>query len=93
MKTLQSTHTNSPVLLSQKEMENPHLVLEEFHDYYQLNSIRNSLSDLLQVALTSDCQTYDSGHKRDNLLHLHHQVLKLVEATNLLRAKGILESN
>ena len=87
MKTLQPTNTNAPLHLTSEEMANPKIVLEEFHDYYGLNSVRNSLLELIQVALTSNSHTYNTGQKRDNLLQLQRQVIKLVEATNLLNSK------
>jgi hypothetical protein len=93
MKTLQSPQPNSPIHLSTEEIDNPQLVLEKFHDFFQLNSVRTSLSDLLQVALSSDAPTYDSGLKRSNLLHLHHQMNRLVEATSLLAPQGDAEGN
>ena len=84
MKTLQSTHTNTHQYLAPEEMENPQLVIEEFHDFYELNSVRASLLELLQIALTSDSPVYDTGQKRSDLLQLNQQMIKLVEATNLL---------
>jgi len=87
MKTLQSTQTNIPQYLAPEEMENPQLVLEEFHDFYQLSSVRTSLLDLLQIALTSDSPAYDTGQKRSDLLYLNQQMIRLVEATNLLSSR------
>jgi hypothetical protein len=84
MKTLQSSLRNSPLHLSIAEMNNPQLVLESFHDFYQLTSVRDHLTELIEVALSSDAPAYDSGQKRNVLLNFHHQVVKLVEATHLL---------
>jgi hypothetical protein len=86
MKTLQSTQ-NTPQYLTPSEIENPQIVIEEFHDFYELNSVRASLLELLQIALTSDGPAYDTGQKRSDLLHLNQQLIRLVEATNLLSSE------
>jgi hypothetical protein len=55
-------------------------VLESFFDYYELEKAQKDLQNLVQIGLTTDNDTYDTGSKRNNLLHLQQYLLKLMEA-------------
>jgi hypothetical protein len=78
MQTNYHTHLNS------QEIQDPSIVFEAFFDHYHLETAQQELETLVHLGLTTDDPAYDSGEKRSNLLCLHQQLLKLIEATHLL---------
>jgi hypothetical protein len=71
---------NKPLLLSEKEIENPYLVLKKFCRDYKLADAKQSNWDQLQTCLTTDNVPYAEPEERSNLMYRHERYDKLLEA-------------
>jgi hypothetical protein len=66
--------------LTHQERKNPTVVFEAFFDHYRLQLAQKELQDLVQIGLVTDNEIYNTGTKRDNLLYLQKNLLRLMEA-------------
>ncbi|HEV8286624.1 MAG TPA: hypothetical protein VGQ09_20085 [Chitinophagaceae bacterium] len=71
---------NTPLYLTKEEMENPHKVLAEFFDCYNLKDIRACLREWLYDVLRPD------EVLQMNYLTVHDHVIKLAEASWILHS-------
>lgn len=72
---------DKPLRLTTAEMNDPHLVLEDFFQAYSLSDTRACLKELLEDALSAE-DVNPMSH-----LHLYDHVEKLIEAAFLLHQK------
>jgi len=68
--------------LTDEEIRNPTEVFREFFGNYHLQEATDDLLDLVRVGLVTDDTTYDTGIKRSNLLFLHQQLKRVIEAAH-----------
>jgi hypothetical protein len=83
------TQTYRSTRLTDQERENPTSVFDDFFDYYHIQSVQLEIQELVRVGLTTDNESYDTGAKRDNLLYLQKNLLRLMEAANLITTPSI----
>ena len=79
-------------LLDSNEFNNPYKVLEYFFFMDNLSGHRQELWNFFKVAVSGNYQSLDQV-SRENLLFLHEQVLKLVEALHVLYVNGEIKRN
>lgn len=78
---------NNPLLLSEKEIENPSSVLKKFCRDYKLADSKQSNWDQLQTCLTTDNVPYAEPKERANLMYRHERLEKLLEAVFLIASQ------
>jgi hypothetical protein len=82
---------NSPIRLTQEELQKPTGVIEEFFRFYNLNHTRLELGSWLEYALGSDDEDMEKGNKRVNLMQFSYQLEALIEAVYIMHFDGQLE--
>lgn len=72
--------------LSEDEIENPYLVLDEFFTFVHLPDIRQELWEWLKLTV---CGSYHEQSCTDkiNLIYLYEQVDKLMEAVHIINQR------
>lgn len=73
-----------PRKLTEEEVHNPYLVLDEFFDAASLPQVRDKLWGWLDTTVTSNYSKELSRKQRAHLLLFYCQVEKLVEAAHVL---------
>ncbi len=71
---------NKPILLTEEELANPMIVVQQFFDDYHLIEVRKHLHSLLEVALTSKNYLYDEASEMDAVVCFCERIEKLTEA-------------
>jgi hypothetical protein len=80
---------NQPILLTEKEKQDPISIISKFFDDVKLIEVRIHLYNLLEVALTRPNTIYDEVRERDTILYFVKQLEKIVEATYATSKHGI----
>lgn len=75
---------NRPIWLSEEQKNNPHGVLVSFFYDYHLIDLREFLSEVSEICLTSDEHPFDEAIKRANLICYHRRFEILLEAAFLV---------
>jgi hypothetical protein len=78
---------NQPYRLTPEQQQNPLPVIESFFDSMHLYQARESLTELLEMALTCTNPEYANGMDRANVIHFCHQLEDLVEVVYVLRSR------
>lgn len=76
---------NKPILLTEEELANPMIVIQQFFDEYHLVEVRKHLHSLLEVVITSNNDLYAEANERDAVVCFYKQLEKMIEADATLR--------
>jgi hypothetical protein len=77
------------IRLTEEAKSNPLKVLIEFTEDYTLSELREFLSDIGEVCITSDIPPFDCGRNRADLLLHNNRLEELYEAVFLLVGQKI----
>lgn len=75
---------NTPIRLSQKELDNPEIVISNFFTNYTLNDVRKLLQDWMVKACYEPVLTLQDCKKRGSLMLFRYQLESLLEANYML---------
>ena len=84
---------DKPVLLSEKEMQYPLEVLDDFFTDYRLSEIREINDNIVHVCLTNELPHFNDPSERDQLLNYRQREEKALEAALLLLEKKSSEAS
>lgn len=78
---------DQPIRLNEQELNEPLGVIQEFFNFYDLNSTRLELAHWLEYAFASDDEDLKNGTTRVDLMQFSYQLEALLEAVYLLHIK------
>lgn len=74
-----------PHSLNRKEIENPHLVLQELFDFAHLPELRCLVWEWLKITVSGSYHRAAANpNEKADLLFLYERLLKLIEASHLI---------
>lgn len=76
-----------PRHLSQEEIDNPYLVIEELFSYGQLPEVREQLWAMLKAGVTGNFNELFTPVERSNMFYFYELMAKVVEANYLIRLR------
>ncbi len=75
---------NQPILLTEEDKQNPHLVMERFFDDYSLVEVRERLEEARTACQRSNFPPFDDGTERTDQELFFSHLTEIVEASQLL---------
>jgi hypothetical protein len=73
-----------PHLLTREQQTKPLDFIREFFDHVRLYEIRETMSELLEIALTTSNSEFSEPRQRSNAICFCHLIQQLVEASYIL---------
>lgn len=83
---------NKPVRLSKKQRKHPAVVIRDFYTWYHLDDLRHLLWEWMEVAVTTDCEQFESARDRSNLLFFYRNLELMAEAAYMLVREELPET-
>lgn len=80
---------NKSILLTEEELANPMIVLQQFFEDYHLIEARKHLHSLLEVAITSSNDMYAEASERDSVVYFCERVEKVIEIIWVINAINV----
>lgn len=77
-------HAFLPTLLSKKEIQDPHKVIDDLFSCFHLPNVRELLRETLDTLVTGSFSKNTTRVEKTDMVMLLRKIEKLVEATHLL---------
>jgi hypothetical protein len=78
---------NQPLRLSEEELKNPRLTIENFFECYHLQEVRQTLWNWMVEIVSSSRSISQEGQQRNDHIYFYEKLEALVEASFLLNQR------